>query len=139
MPAFPSTESPRCRPSVVHSPLQIHTLFGVVLVADHFGMDAGQIEVGRGMFAAARDDHLGFRGLANQSLHDWFHRQQLQIHGGIEFVEDHGLVETAGDGRPSNLPGPFGLHVVNRFLLASPHDRVTPRAQMIHEMRVALA
>ena len=33
---------------VIHAALEVHPTFGVVLVADHLGVDAGQIEVGRG-------------------------------------------------------------------------------------------
>ena len=45
-----------------------------MLVADHFGVDAGQVEVGGLVFTAARDDHFGFRGFAQQGLHDRFLR-----------------------------------------------------------------
>ena len=41
--------------SVIHPTLQVDALFGVVFVAHHFGMDAGQIEVGGRVFAAPRD------------------------------------------------------------------------------------
>ena len=58
--------------SIVHAPFEIYSLFGVVLVAHHFGMDAGQIEIGRRVFAAPRDDHLGFRRFAQQGLQDRF-------------------------------------------------------------------
>ena len=59
---------------VIHSPLEINTLFGVVLVAHHFGVDAGKIEVGGLVFAAACDDHLGLSGLSQQRLHNRLHR-----------------------------------------------------------------
>ena len=102
-------------------------------------MHAGQVEVGGSALAAARDDHFGFGGLAQQGLHDRLHRQQLEIHRGIEFIEDHGLVEAAGDGGSGDFPGPLGLDVVDWLLLAAPHDRIAAGAQMIHQVGVALA
>ena len=63
--------------SVINAPLEINTLFGVVLVAHHFGVDAGKIEVGGLVFAAACDDHLGFSGLSKQRLHNWLNGQEL--------------------------------------------------------------
>ena len=80
---------------IIHTPFEVHALLGVVLVADHLGVDAGQIEVGGLVFAAAGDDHFGFRWFAQQRLHDRFLRQQLQIHRWVEFIEDHGFVEPA--------------------------------------------
>ena len=59
---------------VIHSPLEIDALFGVVLVAHHLGVDAGKIEVGGLVFAAACDDHLGFSGLSQQRLHNRLYR-----------------------------------------------------------------
>ena len=81
--------------SVIHAPLQIHALLGVVLVADHLGVNAGQIEVGRLVLAAAGDDHFGFRRFAQQGLNNRLLRQQLQIHRWIELIEDHRLVQPA--------------------------------------------
>ena len=81
--------------SVIHTPLEVHALLGVVLVAHHFGVNAGQIEIGRLVFAAAGDDYFGFRGFAQQGLHNRFLRQQLQVHRWVELIEDHGFVQTA--------------------------------------------
>ena len=69
--------------SVIHPTLQVDALFGVVLVAHHFGMDAGQVEVGRRVFAAPRDDHLGFRRFAQQGLQDRLNGKKLQIDRGV--------------------------------------------------------
>ena len=108
-------------------------------MAHHLGVNAGQIEIGRQVFAAARDDHLGVAGFAQQGLHDRFHRQQLEIHRGIEFVEDHRFVEAAGNGRAGDFPGPLGFDVVDRLLLTAPDDRITAGAQVIHQVGIALA
>ena len=81
--------------SVIHTPLEINTLLGVVLMAHHLGVNAGQIEVGGLVFAAAGDDHFGFRWFAQQRLHD-------------------------------------------RLLLAAPDDGITARAEVIHQMRIAV-
>ena len=110
-----------------------------MLVADHLGVDAGQIEVGRGVLAAPGQDHLGFGRLAQQGLHDRLHRNQLEIHGGVDLIEDHRFVEAAGDRRAGNFPGPLRFDVINRLLLAAPDDRITAGAQVIDQMRVALA
>ncbi len=107
-------------------------------MADHLGVDAGQIEVGRLVLAAAGDDHFGFQRLAEQGLHDRLHRQQFQIDGGIELIKDHGLVEPTGDGGPGDLPGALCLHVIDGLLLTAPDDGITAGAQVVHQMRVAL-
>ena len=81
--------------SVVDAAFQIHALFGVMLVAHHFGMHAGEIEVGGKVLTASRDDHLSFSRLAQQGLHNWFHGEQFKIDAWIQFVQDYGFVETA--------------------------------------------
>jgi len=55
---------------IVHPALEIHAALGVVLVAHHLRVHAGQIEVGGALLATAGEDHLGFGGLAQQGLHD---------------------------------------------------------------------
>ena len=66
--ALPATDS------VIDSALEVDTLLRVMLVADHFGVDAGQVEVSGLIFAAARDDHFSLCGFAEQGLHDRFLR-----------------------------------------------------------------
>ena len=102
-----------------------------MLVADHLGVDTGEIEVSRQVFAAACDDHLGIPGLAQQGLHDRLNRQKFEINCWIELVEDHGFVEATGDGCSCDFPGPLGFHVVDRLLLTTPDNRIAPGAQVI--------
>ena len=102
-------------------------------------MNAGQIEIGRRVFAAPRDDHFCFCRFAQQGLQDRFDGQQLQVDCGVQLIEDHGFVEAAGDGGPCDLPGPLGLHVVNRLLLAPPDDGIAAGAEVVHQVRIALA
>ena len=110
-----------------------------MLVAHHLGVDIGQGKVGRGVFAAPRDDHLRELGLAQQGLHDGVHRQQLQVHSGIQLIENHRFVEAAADGGPGDFPGPLRFHVIDGLLLAAPDNGVTSTAQVIHQVGVALA
>jgi hypothetical protein len=63
--------------SVIDAALEIYAALGVMLVAHHFGMHASQVKVGGAVFAAAGKDYLGFCGLSQQGLHDWFHWQQF--------------------------------------------------------------
>ena len=63
--------------SVIDAALEVYTAFGVMLVTYHFRVHASQIEVGGAVFAAAGEDHLGFGGLAQQGLHDWFYGKQF--------------------------------------------------------------
>ena len=90
------------------------------------------------MLAASGQDHFSLSRLAQQGLHDRLHRNQLQINGGVDLIEDHGLVETTGDRRTGDLPSALGLDVINRLLLTAPDDGVPARAQVIHQMGVAL-
>ena len=110
-----------------------------MLVAHHLGVHAGQVEVGRAVLAASGEDDFGVGWLAQQGLDNWFDWQQLQVDRGVDLIKDHGLVETAGDGGAGNFPGPFGFDVVDRLLLAAPHNGIAARAQVIHQVGVALA
>ena len=108
-------------------------------MAHHLGVHRSQVEIGRAVFTAAGEDYFRFSGFAQQGLHDRLHRQQLQINCGVDFIEDHCFVEAAGDGGAGDLPSTLGFHVVDRLLLAAPHDRVAPGAQVIHQVGIALA
>ena len=72
-------------------------------------------------------------------MHDRLHRQQLQVHGGVELIEDHGFVEATGDRGPGDLPGPLRFHVVDRLLLAAPNDRIAAGAQVVDQVGIAFA
>ena len=110
-----------------------------MLVAHHLGVHRSQVEIGRAVFTAAGENYFRFSWFAQQGLHDRLDRQQLQIHCRVDLIEDHRFVEAARDGGPGDLPGPLSFHVVDRLLLATPHDCIAPGAQVIHQVGIALA
>ena len=89
-------------------------------------MDARKVEIGRLVFAPAGNDYLRFCWLTEQGLNDGLNRKKLEIHCGVQLIEDHGFVEPTRDRSPGDFPGAFSFHVVDGLLLATPNDGITP-------------
>ena len=102
-------------------------------------MDAGQIEVGRLVFATAGDDDFGFGRLAEKGLNNRLHRNQFKIHAGIEFIEDDSFIEPTGDGGSGNFPCALCFDVIDRLLLTSPDDGIPAGAKMINKVGIAFS
>ena len=56
----------------IYASAQIHAIVGIVLVTDHLGVDAGNIEISRCVEATSSDDYLGVFGLICQAADDRF-------------------------------------------------------------------
>lgn len=59
----------------INAALEINTLLGIVLVADHLRVDTSQFKVGGGIFAATGNNDFSGAGLAQERLYNRLDRQ----------------------------------------------------------------